>query len=212
MLRSAAALETNRGGRSRDKTQSPRACPYWLNLMKMPQATSKAAAANAMNEASEILAGSSCISLKMATSDSIASDTITTTKKRDSTRRARAAGPSRVACSNSSSTMVWASSMAAIAMVNMAMQSSIKSKRLVSDSASLGCTARQRSMPEKAIKATAQPANRMTTTAKPIAKKRSENLVTDMAIWLKFFATNGLTVPTFNLLTLTHSSNRKPSP
>jgi hypothetical protein len=50
-------------------------------------------------------------------------------------------------------------------------------------SASLGWIARHSSIPEKMIKATAQPANRMTTMAKPIVKKRSENLVTDMKLF-----------------------------
>jgi aconitate hydratase len=45
-----------------------------------------------------------------ATSDSIASETITITKKRDKTRRARADALSRFDCSNSSSTMVWTAS------------------------------------------------------------------------------------------------------
>jgi hypothetical protein len=40
-------------------------------------------------------------------------------------------------------------------------------------------------MPEKAIRATAQPANKMTTIAKPIAKKRSENLVMDIKILIE---------------------------
>ena len=155
--------------------------------------------------------GSSCTSLKTATSDSIARETMTTTRKRNSKRRARVAVLSRSPCPNSSSTTVCASSIAAIAMVNMAMQSRIELKRLVSVNASLGCTALQSSMPEKAIKAKAEAANKTTMAAKPNAKRRSENLFIVMAIPIKLYACHSPATPIPNISTIAHRFHRTPT-
>ena len=135
--------------------------------MNKPQASSKAAAANATYAASESFEGSSCTTLKIATRDSIAIETMTTTRKRDSTRRARAAALNRNSGSNSYPTTVCAESIAAIAMVSIAMQLRIRPKRFASVRAAPDCTDRQSSRPAKEIRAMAQPANIKKMTAKP---------------------------------------------